>query len=97
MANKRIADWMEGLERWAIDQLKTYDTDTDKGMFLLGVVAGVRAAQDRLPYPLKDKISPMMRLGYTDTRMLIDRALRDGEAPEGDYANLFAALSPNIQ
>jgi hypothetical protein len=59
-------------------------------MYLLGVVLGVMDAQHRLPYPLKDNISHMMQLGYTDTRMLVDGVRRDGDAPQGDYADLLA-------
>jgi hypothetical protein len=90
MAKRRIAVWTEDLKGWAVEQLKVHDTDTDNGVYLLGVVFGVMAAQGRLPYPLKDDISPIMKLGYQDTRMLIDRVRQDGDAPDGDYASLLA-------
>jgi hypothetical protein len=59
-------------------------------LYALGVIYAYNAATGRGPVPNLDGSDLNTQMGYSDAVGLMNKVLRYGDAPEGDYADLIA-------
>lgn len=88
-ARGRIKDWMLEFARWSQVAWKEHDEVNDHGDYYLGVIMGIRDAKSHRRggvAGLEDEVGQ----GYQDARLLINKVLQLGDAPEGDFYELLA-------
>lgn len=79
---------MQDFSRWALDASQHANGDS-KQDYYLGVIMGIRDAKSHTKTSL-DELDPLFHKGYIDSRVLINKVLQLGKAPEGSFEEILA-------
>lgn len=97
-ANRRIANWLEGLKHWALQEEKSHGAHSKEAEYSIGVILAVMHAQGHgkplSESELRNRPSEET-FGYLDAQALIQKVLVLGDAPTGAYADLIALPTSN--
>jgi hypothetical protein len=80
----RIKDWTREFARWADAAWKEHEEADDHASYYFGVILGVSDAQHGARRDVKSMETESGQ-GYVDARVLINKVLKLGDAPEGDF------------
>ncbi len=88
-----MALWADRMQKWADKRIEEYGSDSKEGQYAFGVSLGVSVAKGKTAPPknMKKRYKPQAVKGFDDSRWLINKALKHGDAPSGTFMELLQA------
>lgn len=92
-SERRLARWALTLQKWADGRVKEFGSDSKEGQYAFGVSMGVSVSLGKMAQPknMKKRYKPQAIKGMEDCKWLISKALKHGDAPEGQFLELLQA------
>jgi hypothetical protein len=90
-SERRLAKWSDKMQKWADARIEEFGPNSKEGQYAFGVSMGISVSKGKMTPPknMKKRYKPQAIKGFDDSRWLMNKALKHGDAPAGPFLDLL--------